>query len=94
MLDKIKLFYDQLVEKGIRLPLIADPKTKAPSISFTLLVISATTALTAIGLNIAKVTDNTSSAIEFMWACSALYFGRSLTFKGQEFKADEKKEGE
>lgn len=66
-------------------PWVFDPKTKSESVSLTLLLVSFLIACTAIGLNIAKVTENTSSSAELFMACAGLYFGRKLSFKGSDF---------
>jgi hypothetical protein len=67
---------------------LVDPKTKEPSVSLTLMAVSFFVALVAIGLNIAKVTDNTSSAMELLITTAGLYFGRRLNFKGNVYGSD------
>lgn len=91
---KLKEFYNQLMENGIRVPLIRDPKTKLPSISYTLVIVSFIYSLVAIALNIADMTTNTGASMELFYATAALYFGRALSIKGQTYSAtnEEKKE--
>lgn len=94
-MEKLKQLYEQMLQNGVRLPLVNDPKSKTPSISYTLLVVSFMYATVAIALNIAKITENTSSAMELFYATAALYFGRALSVKGQDYsgaKQEEKKE--
>ncbi len=76
----LKNFILKLNESGIPLPLLRDNKTGNGSISYTLLVISAT--IVAVGLigNYTKLIEiNIQYAEYWFLACAGLYFGRNLT---------------
>lgn len=72
----------------VNLPWVIDPKTKEPSVSLTTLVISLVAVLAAIGLNIAKLTDQTTPALTFFATAAGLYFSRRIQFGGQVYGND------
>jgi hypothetical protein len=67
---------------------LTDPKTKQPSVSLTILMISFVAAVVAAGLHLAKVTDSTSTCTELFYSACTLYFGRRFTFAGKSFSSD------
>lgn len=64
---------------GIPLPMVRDPKTKAGSVSLTLVFLSsALVIIGCVGRWSGKLGDiDISHALEFFYASSALYFGRN-----------------
>lgn len=60
---------------------IADPKSKEPSVSLTLLTLSFVALLVASTVHLAGLTDNTSSLTELFVTTAGLYFGRKFTTK-------------
>lgn len=67
---------DVLSKKGIVVPVLRDPVTQKPSVSYSLLAISAN--LVIVGILSDKI--NTDTALQFFYACAGLYFGRKLSF--------------
>jgi hypothetical protein len=67
---------------------VADPKTKEPSVSLTMLVSSFVIALIACGLHMAKVVENISSVTELFYATTALYFGRRFSMNGKTYSSE------
>lgn len=57
---------------------LTDPKSKQPSVSLTLLIISFLALLCASLLHISKITDSTSSLMELFVTTASLYFGRRV----------------
>lgn len=66
---------------NIKLPFLVDPKTKEPSVSLSLLILSFSALLLASTVHIAKLTDNTSSLLELFYATCGLYWGRRFQGK-------------
>lgn len=60
---------------------LTDPKSKAPSVSLTLLVVSFVALLVASTFHISGVTQNTSSLTELFGITASLYFGRRFQDK-------------
>lgn len=71
---------------------ITDPRTKEPSVSLTLLLVTFASVLLAACLQMAGVISDTSVLTELFYANSALYFGRRFTFKNNNYSS-EKTEG-
>lgn len=67
-----------------------DPKTGERSVSLTLVAVTFIIAVVAMGLQVAKVTDNISSVLELFYATAALYFSRR--WNGTAKSIDEKVE--
>lgn len=80
MNENIKKLIEQLVDKGIRVPVIQDPVTKLPSVSLTLVVISAGFVMFGLFNKVAQIVHGVDmdSALSFFYSSSALYFGRSF----------------
>jgi hypothetical protein len=76
-------FVSKMNEKGIPVPTMRDPKTKEGSVSLTLVFLSSL--WVQLGL-LGKVSQafqgiNLDQALQFFYACSALYFGRRWVSK-------------
>lgn len=71
---------------------VKDPKTKEPSVSLTLLLVSFGGVLLAACMQMAGIISDTSVLTELFYANTALYFGRRFTFKNNNFSS-EKTEG-
>jgi hypothetical protein len=70
---------------------VPDPKTKEPSVSLTLLLIS-TIALIIIGsLHAAGIIQTTSIFTEMFYSTTALYFGRRFNISGKVFSSEKTK---
>lgn len=78
--------------KGIPLPTVRDPKTKIGSVSLTLVVISSITVLIGLFGKWSKLLGDIdiNNALQFFYASSALYFGRSITNKAGTITGEEK----
>lgn len=74
-----------------------DPKTKEPSVSLSMLVLSFAGVLVAACLHMADVVKDTSVMTEIFYANVALYFGRrfsvgSKSFGGESSNSEQPKE--
>lgn len=67
---------------------VEDPGTKKLSVSLTNLVLSALVLVIAIGLNLANITKDTSSALAYFGLSASLYFGRKLSVGNQTFDSN------
>lgn len=74
--DLAKNVVNVLSKKGIIIPVLRDPLTQKPSVSYSLLTTSAT--LVIVGMFSPDV--DASTALQFFYACAGLYFGRKLSF--------------
>ena len=94
--DKIKSSTDKLVENGIPIFFVRDPKTKEPSVSLTILLVSLIFVLAGILNNYFVFLKgiNCDAAFNLFLAAAALYFGRNLSVGGKkvEIQKDEKSE--
>ena len=63
------------------MPYLKDPRTKAPSVSLTLLVLSFLALLIASTFHLSGLVQNTSSLTELFAITSSLYFGRRISTK-------------
>lgn len=77
----MKEFIKQLQDNGIPVILFRDYKTKAPSISFTLVIISAV--IVILGL-IGKTTKllgavDIENSLSFFYGCAGMYIGRKFS---------------
>jgi len=81
--DKWKKFASDMNQKGIPMPTIRDPKTGFGSISLTLVFISSVIVIAGIIGKSAGVLGglDMSSAMEFFWTATSLYFGRQFQTK-------------
>lgn len=84
---------DQLNVRGIPLPILRAPKTKEPSISYTLMVATYAVWMASV---VGKVSGwlggiNPEDVMPMFIATSALYFGRKFQKKGDQVTIDEKK---
>lgn len=71
---------------------VISPKTGQPDVSLTLLVVTFLGAGLGAILQMAKIVDNASIALELFYASSALYFGRNLNIsKDKSISAGESK---
>lgn len=68
---------------------LTDPKNGLPSVTLTIMMVSFLVAVVAISLNIAKVTDNTSSSMELFLTTAGIYLGRRFTYKGNAVGSDD-----
>jgi hypothetical protein len=64
-----------------RVPFIIDPRTKEPSVSLSMLVISFLGVLIASGLEMSGKVENTSILMEAFYASAGLYWGRKFQGK-------------
>lgn len=71
---------------------ITDPKTKEPSVSLSLLIVTFVGTLVAAGLQMAGKIESTSIMTEMFYGNVALYFGRKFTV-GKTTASSEKTEG-
>lgn len=62
-------------------PYLRDPKTKEPSVSLTLLVLSFMALLVASTFHITGLVENTSGLNELFITTAGLYFGRRIQTK-------------
>lgn len=59
------------------------------SVSLTLVLISFSVCIIAMGLEMVELVKNTSMSFEFFCACSSLHFGKSwISSKGQSLKKE------
>ena len=58
---------------------VQDPKTKEPSVSLSMLLITFVGVMIAAGLNMAGKIENVSCMTELFYANVALYFGRRFS---------------
>jgi hypothetical protein len=81
---------DYLTKKGISIPVVRDPVTQKPSVSLTLVVVSAGIVVFGLFNKVAKLVQGVDmdSALSFFYASSALYFGRSFGKIGDKPKED------
>ena len=91
-MEQLKAFYDNLCEKGIRVPLLRDVVKGTPSISFTMLVVSFCLNIFSLVNKLAGWFSNVDGASELLIICAGLYFGRSIAGKKASIKLDDKKE--
>lgn len=80
MPDNIQKLLSYISEKGIKIPVIRDPVSQLPSVSLTLVVISAGFVMFGLFNKVAAVVRGVDmeSALSFFYSSSALYFGRSF----------------
>jgi len=62
---------------------LSDPKTKEPSVSLSMLVLTFVGTLAAASLHMAGKVENVSCMTELFYANVALYFGRRFTVNGK-----------
>ena len=81
ILDYLKNLFKRANEVGIYIPVLQDPKTKKPSVSMTMMVISFNLCLIAMIGKWSKAFDgiDPSQATNLFMICSALYFGRKIS---------------
>lgn len=65
-----------------------DPKTKEPSVSLTMLVVSFVGVLVAAGLQMSNVIKDTSVMTEIFYANVALYFGRKFSAGSKSYETE------
>lgn len=58
-----------------------DPKTKEPSVSLAILVVSTLLMVVAVGLSLAGISKATDLVLEFWLGSAGLYWGRKFTSK-------------
>lgn len=71
---------------------ISDPKTKEPSVSLSMLVLTFVATLVAAALNMAEIVKDTSCMTELFYANVALYFGRRFTVGGKTASSEKTEE--
>jgi len=77
MIDKVSEFYNKV--RLLNLPWVVDPKTKEPSVSLTLMIVSFVLALAAWALILAKKIEAPSIIMELFYSTACLYFGRKIS---------------
>lgn len=71
---------------------VEDPKTKERSVSLTLLLVAASSCLVAGALEMFEVVKSTSIFSEMLYSFVALYFGRKVNIKGNNFSSEKAQE--
>lgn len=81
MVEQLKQFVKHLQESGIPVVLFQDPITKTQSLTFSLVIISATLVIFGLIGKFAKLAGgfDIENSLSFFYGCSALYFGRKIT---------------
>lgn len=91
-----RAFINKMNDKGIPVPMVRDPRTLEGSVSLTLVFLSSI--WVQLGL-LGRVSDffkgiNVDQALQYFYACSALYFGTTWTGKDGTKLGEPKKEAE
>lgn len=76
----------------MKLPVFEDPKSKEPSVSLTILVVSFLGMLAVGGLHVADKISTVSLFPELFYSAVALYFSRRLNIGGKLFTSDKAEE--
>jgi hypothetical protein len=95
-MSTFKTFIRNLNRLGIPLPMVRDPATSVGSVSLTLVFLSSIlVVIEIIGevFNLSTHPVNSSTALEFFFASSALYFGRKWTSRKRKKSLPEKTDG-
>jgi len=79
VLDKLQELYNKLHESGIKLLYLRDPKTKEPSVTLTLFVISFNIYVFTLVNKLGKWFSDVDGASQLFIACGCFYLGRSIT---------------
>mgnify|MGYP001256325935 CR=1 FL=1 len=92
MINFIKELFKKMNETGIYIPMAHDPKTNLPSASLTLLCISSFLVVAGIIGKWSKVIGDIdiTNALNFFYACGALYFSRKISPDGKISISEEK----
>jgi MFS-type transporter involved in bile tolerance (Atg22 family) len=90
-MEQLKAIYDNLCEKGIRIPLLRDVVKGTPSISYTMLVVSFCLYIFTMINKLAGWFSNIEGAEQLLIICCGLYFGRSIAGKKSSVKLDDEK---
>lgn len=92
--DKWRSTVSNMNARGIPIPMVRDPKTGMGSVSLTLVLIAATLVIVSLvgKLSGAVGTINLDKSLEFFYAASALYFGRSWVGKGSASASESQSE--
>ena len=77
----MKEFIKQLQENGIPVVLLRDPTTKTQSLSFSLVIISATLVVLGVIGKFAKFAGgfDIENSLSFFYGCAGMYLGRKIT---------------
>lgn len=77
----IKEFVKKLQESGVPIVLFSDPATNKPSLSFSLVIVSAALVIFGLVGKFAKLAGgfDIENSLSFFYGCSALYFSRKIT---------------
>lgn len=96
LIDKVKTFIFNLNEKGIPIPLLRDPKTDAPSVTMTMMIVAFSIAVAGL---IGKLTKflgdvDVSGANYLFLTAAGLYLGRKMSgdTKKTELSSNEEEE--
>lgn len=86
MKEKWQKIVDYCTKRGIAIPVIRDPVTARPSISLTLVVVSAGVVMFGLFNKVANLVHgiDMESALSFFYSSAALYFGRSFDKLGKK----------
>lgn len=91
MIDKLKELYNKLHENGIKLLYIRDPKSKEPSVTLTLFIVSFNIYVFTLVNKLGKWFSDVDGASQLFIACGCFYLGRSLSSGKTKSKAEEEK---
>lgn len=85
-------FVDYCTKRGIAVPVIRDPLTQKPSVSLTLVVVSAGIVMFGLFNKVAQLVQGVDldSALSFFYSSSALYFGRGFADKNVSINKEDK----
>ena len=85
MLEKLKKLTLLLNSYGVPLPFVRDPVAQAPSVSLTLLIVSAAMVFLGLVGKASKLLDvDLEQSLYWFGICSALYFGRKMVSTGNK----------
>lgn len=89
-IQSVKDFIKKLQSQGLPIILLQDPKTKEPSLSFTLVVLAAIYCAMGIFSNYFVFLKgiNVEAAFNFFLASASLYWGRKLSLNGKSANSE------
>lgn len=95
ILQKLKELLNESNSSGLPLPLVRDPKSGKGSVSLTLVFLSFNLVLAGLIGKITKFLGDVdmTNALWLFGICTSLYFGRTFSGNGKDYKFEKKKEG-
>lgn len=80
-MEKLKALLKNLQNNGISLVIFQDPITKVPSISYSLVIVSASLVVLGLIGKFAKLSGgiDIENSLSFFYGASGLYFGRKVS---------------